>query len=62
MKKEIRVGYDKLADIETITDYNEHEVFEKHGFDIHRDECDLEDDHDREERVYKIKTRTTYIY
>ena len=62
MKQEIRVSYDKLSDVETITDYNEREVFEKNGYNIHRHECDVEDDHDRQERVYKIQTEKRYFF
>ena len=48
--------------METITDYNEREVFEKNGYNIHRHECDIEDDHDRQERVYKIQTEKRYFF
>lgn len=60
MKKEVRVDYEDIADPQTITRMNER-MFLKLGLNVQRDECDIEDDHDRQERVYKIQTRRCFV-
>lgn len=61
MKKEIRVPYDKLKDPQTITKVNQR-IFEEMGFHLKRHETDIEDDHDRQERIYAIQTERKYFY
>jgi hypothetical protein len=61
MKKEVRVCYDDIADPQKITPYNKR-LFLEHGMDIHRHECDLEDDPDRKERIMKIQPERKYFF
>lgn len=60
-KKEFRVPFTRLMDPHTITQVNLHE-FEKHGVGMRRNECDIEDDHDRGERIYKVQKNKTFIF
>ena len=60
-KKEVRIPYDDLKDPQRITHYNK-ELFWTHDMDIQGNECDIEDDHDRKERIMRLKPATKYFY
>lgn len=62
MKKEYRIPYKDISDPQKITQYNKQKVFKEHDFDIHRHECDIEDDHDRQERIIHIQPEKKYFY
>jgi hypothetical protein len=61
MKKEIRIPYREISNAQTMTEVQE-AYFHRHGVDMERHECDIEDDHDREERVLKVQTEKRYFY
>lgn len=55
MAREFRVDHDKLSDPQTITQENI-KAFKAQDLDIHRHEVErLEDDHDKKQRVYRVK-------
>ncbi len=55
MAREFRVDFDQIKDPQTITKVNVEE-FKKQDLDIHRHEVErLEDDHDKQQRVYRVK-------
>ena len=58
---EVRVPFDKLKDGQTITQVNKR-LFREVDRDLQRHECSLEDDHDRQERVYKIDGERKYFF
>ena len=61
--KEIRLPFDKIGNSQTITDVQER-AFKEAGLDMHRDELtgeELIDDHDRKERVLRVRGRRTFI-
>lgn len=58
---EVRVPFDKLKDPQTITQQNKR-IFREVDRDLQRNECDIEDDHDRQERVYKIDSERRYFF
>jgi len=60
-KHEVRIDFDAIQDPEAITDQNKR-LFQRHGLDMQRHECDLEDDPDRKQRVLKLKPATKYFY
>ena len=61
--KEIRLPFEKISNSQTITDVQER-AFEEVGLSMHRDELtgeELIDDHDRKERVLRVRGRRTFI-
>jgi len=61
--KELRLKFEDLKDPQKITDVNER-AFKEAGLDMHRDELtgeELIDDHDRRERVLRVRGRRTFI-
>lgn len=58
---EIRVPFEKLKDGQTITRVNKR-LFREVDRDLQRHECDVIDDHDRQERVYKIDSERKYFF
>jgi len=54
-KKELRIGFDKIDDPQTITETNV-KLFKENGLDIHLHEVDeLVDDHSTRQRIYKVR-------
>ena len=60
-KREVRIPYKDVQDPHKITDYNLR-MFKEHDMELKGNECDIEDDHDRQERVMKLKPATKYFY
>lgn len=60
MKKEVRIPYEKISNSQTIAQYQA-ALVKRLGGDIQRDEVDFEDDHDRQERIFRLKTRKTMV-
>jgi len=61
--KELRLPFHKIKDSQKITDVQER-AFKEAGLDMHRDELtgeELIDDHDRKERVLRVRGRRTFI-
>ena len=58
---EIRVDFEKLKDQKTITKVNQR-LFQEVGRDLQRHECDIEDDMERKERIYKIDSERKYHF
>lgn len=58
---EVRVPFERLKDGQTITRENQR-IFAEVGRDLKRHECDIEDDHDRRERVYRIDSERRYFF
>lgn len=58
---EIRVPFEQLKDGQTITQVNKR-LFKEVDRDLQRHEADIEDDHDRQERVYRIDSERKYIF
>jgi hypothetical protein len=56
---EWRVPFSELRDPQTMTQKNI-AMMRARGLDIHRHEIDLIDDHDRQERVYRVKLRSYF--
>lgn len=55
MAKEFRVAFDKISDPQKITQVNREE-FKSHDVDMSQHEVkELVDDHQKQERIYKIK-------
>ena len=55
MAKEFRVDFDKIVDPQKITQVNQEE-FKNHDVDMYQHEVkELIDDHQKQERIYKIK-------
>lgn len=61
MAKEFRIPFDKIADPQSITGVNERE-FAKHDCDFSRDPATHEDDHDKGERVIRVKKRPKRVF
>ncbi len=60
--KEIRIPHSEIQNPQTITDVNRR-AFKEAGLDIHKhDVREMHDDHDRGERVMKIKKQTKYFF
>ena len=58
---EYRIPFDELEDSTTITERNK-QLFQEHGHDLQQQECDTEDDHKLQERVYKIQPERKYFF
>lgn len=59
-KKEVRIPYEDIEDPQEITNYNKR-LFQQHGMHIQGNECDLEDDPDRQQRIMRLKPATKYF-
>jgi hypothetical protein len=54
-KKELRIGFDKISNPETITEENI-KLFRQNDLDIKKNEVDeLIDDHSTRTRIYKVR-------
>jgi len=54
-KKELRVGFDKISNPQTITRENIR-LFKEHGLDTKKNEVDeIVDDHSTGQRIYKVR-------
>jgi len=60
-KKEVRIDYDQLKDPQAITAFNKR-LFKMHDMDIQGNDCDLEDDPDRQQRVMRLQPSRKYFY
>ena len=59
--KEIRIPHDEIRDPAKVTQVNVRR-FKERGLDVHHHEVDdLEDDHDRGERVLKVRGPITFV-
>jgi len=54
-KKELRIGFDKISNPQTITRENIR-LFKEHGLDTKKNEVDeIVDDHSTGQRIYKVR-------
>jgi hypothetical protein len=60
-KREVRIPWDDVQDPEKITDYNLR-LFKEHDMELKGNECDIEDDPDRRERIMRLKPATRYFF